>query len=135
MWFLVLTEDESSCVGLRSPGVRAHSQEVWQELLGKYAGKGAVGPPGEVTAGARGVPMGCGLQGQGTAHGRHRTEQVVHEGLLCRQEGWAALLSLCPQPPGGHLPVSLMGVGGPLGPPLPGGGCPKCTPCVEGLLP
>lgn len=135
MCWLVLTEDESSCVGLRSPGVRAHSKEVWQELLGKHAGKGAVGPAGKVTAGSRGLPMGCGVQGQGTAHCRHRTEQGVHEGLLCRPESWAALPSLCPQLPRGHLPESLMGVGGSLGPPLPGGGCPKCTHWVEGLLP
>lgn len=64
MWRLVLTEDESPCVGLRSPGVRAHGKEVWQELLGKHAGKGAVGPAGKVTAGSGGCPWGVGCKGR-----------------------------------------------------------------------
>lgn len=86
--------------------------------------------------GAGGCPWGLGCKGRALPMaGSHRTEQGIHEGLLCRPEAWAALPSLCPQLPRGHLPVSLMGVGGPLGPPLPGGGCPKCTHWVEGLLP
>lgn len=54
--------------------------------------------------------MGCGVLGQGATCGRHRREQNVREGLLCRQEGWATLPSLCPQSSRGCLLTSLMGV-------------------------
>lgn len=54
--------------------------------------------------------MGCGVLGQGTTFGRHRLEQNVYEGLLCRQEGWATLPSLCLLSPRGCLLTSLMEV-------------------------
>lgn len=57
-----------------------------------------------------GVLMGYGVLGKGATSGRHRIEQNVHEGLLCRQEGWATLPSLCPQSSRGCLLTSLIEV-------------------------